>query len=55
MTYGDKYSEKEVNHFFELAPIEENKINCSLVCDMILGKTEDEVPPAAPGAEEPEE
>lgn len=42
MTFGEKYTEADVNHFFELVPVEDGKFDAQYTCDMLTGKLKDE-------------
>lgn len=46
MTFGEKYTEKEVNHFFEIAEASDNMMDCKRICDMLTGKIQDDEPAA---------
>jgi len=43
MTFGEKYPEKDVDHFFELANPDDGKLDAQHLSDMLLGRlNEDE-------------
>jgi len=42
MTYGEKYTQKDVDNFFGLVPIENNKIPVQYCQDMLTGKLKEE-------------
>merc|ERR1712183_1169205 len=41
MTWGDKYTEQDVANFFDVVPIDNNKISAKYVVDLLTGKIED--------------
>jgi len=42
VTFGEKYTEKDVKQFFEMMPIEAGKFPSKYVCDMLTGKLEEQ-------------
>ena len=42
MTYGEKYSQKDIDNFFDLVPTDGGKIPAKYVSDMLTGKLKDE-------------
>lgn len=42
MTYGEKYTEKDIENFFDLVPTPGGKIPCKYVTDMLTGKLKEE-------------
>lgn len=42
MTFGEKYTEADVKHFFDLVTIEDGKFDAQYVSDMLTGKLKDD-------------
>jgi len=42
MTFGEKYPEKDVDHFYDCARIEDNKMDAQYLSDMLLGRLNDD-------------
>jgi hypothetical protein len=42
MTFGEKYTEKDVNQFFGLVPVEDGFISAKYCGDMLTGKLKDD-------------
>lgn len=40
-TFGEKYTDKDLQEFFKSVPIEENKMDCKYICDMLTGKIDE--------------
>lgn len=47
MTFGEKYTEKDMKEFFDLLPIEDGRFPSQYCSDMLTGKLEDEAQPEA--------
>ena len=42
MTYGEKYTEKDISNFFGLVPVEDGKFPGKYVSDMLTGKLKED-------------
>ena len=46
VTFGEKYTEKEVKQFYEIVTVDDGKMDCQYICDMMTGKLRDDDAPA---------
>ena len=42
MTFGEKYTEKDIKNFFDLVNIEDGKLDAKYITDLLLGRLKDE-------------
>jgi len=42
LTFGERYTEAEVKHFFEVVPVEDGKFPAQYCSDMLTGKLKEE-------------
>merc|ERR1711887_535206 len=41
LTFGEKYTEADVQSFFEMMPVENNRFPAKYICDLLTGKLEE--------------